>query len=281
MNQRRFTGTFLGSLVALTCLVSPMGSAIAEPAGGGTPVKVAAADSVLSQAEAHLRAGRFAQARKLAEQALAKDSDSLRANLLMGQILDHVADFEGALSYFKKAVEKHPDSLEAEVWLGAGYLAAEKYDQAIAVSEKSIGKWEKKDPDKELFSRLWVNLAGAQGLKAKREGLLAMLRYGTAVRGNLQKAIGINENSRSQYALGRYYVEAPGAVGGDPKKGLPLLTKALQQEPHYHAIRAHYMRGLLAVGKTAEAKAEWERFKSDFGDYPAVLKTAKDVEAKL
>jgi tetratricopeptide (TPR) repeat protein len=267
----------LGSLLALSALVTP---AVAAPAATA-PFQVAAADGALAQAQTHLRQGRFAQARQLVEQALAKDPESLEANLLMGQVLDHVADADGALTHFKRAADANPDSLEAQVWLGAGLLAADKYDQSIAVSEKALAKWEKKATDKELLSRLWVNLAGAQGLKSKREGLMAMLRFGMGVRGNFEKALAIDANSRAQYAMGRYYVEAPGAVGGDPKKGVPLLEKAAKAEPFFYAIQANYIRGLIAAGQKAEAKEQWGRFKASFGEYPAVMREAKDIEAKL
>jgi tetratricopeptide (TPR) repeat protein len=265
-------------------VISALGApALAVPAAadGKLSFQLAAADGVLAPVAAHLRQGRFSQAQQLVEQALAKDPDLLDANLLMGQVLDHVGDFDGALSYFKRAAEGNPESLEAQVWLGAGYLAAEKYDQGIAVSEKALSKWEKKATDKELLSRLWVNLAGSQGLKAKREGLFAMLRFGTGVRGHLEKALTIDANSRTQYALGRYFVEAPSAVGGDPKKGLPLIEKALKSEPFYHAMRANYIRGLAAAGQKADAKAEWARFKTDFGGFSGVMREAKDIDSKL
>ncbi|MNX02502.1 tetratricopeptide repeat protein [compost metagenome] len=279
MNHRRIHGTLLGTLMVFSALGAP---ALAVPAADGKlSFQLAAAEGPLAQIPSLLKQGRFAQARQVAEQALAKDADSLDANLLMGQVLEHTGDSEGALKYFKRAADGNPESLEAQVWLGAGLLAAEKYDQAIAASEKALSKWEKKSPDKELLSRLWVNLAGAQGLKSKREGLMAMLRFGTGVRGHLEKALTIDANSRSQYALGRYFVEAPGAIGGDPKKGLPLIEKALKVEPYYHVMRANYVRGLIAAGQKAEAKEEWTRFKSDFSGFEGVMREAKDIEAKL
>lgn len=277
MNQHRIHGTLLGTILALSSLALPLGAAPAVASG----FQVAAADGAQAQIQSQLRQGRFAQARKLAEQALAKNPESLDALLMMGQVLDHQGDVDGALGYFKRAADANPDSLEAQIWLGAGLLAADKYDQSIAVSEKALAKWEKTATDKELVSRLWVNLAGAQGLKSKREGFMAMLRYGTGVRGHLEKALSLDANSRAQYALGRYYVEAPGAVGGDPKKGLPLIEKALKTEPYYHPFRANYIRGLIAAGQKAEAKEQWARFKADFGDYAGVMREAKDIESKL
>jgi tetratricopeptide (TPR) repeat protein len=267
--------------LALSTLVSPAFAAEPQRVAAAGSFQVAAAGGDLAQVQPLLRQGRFTQAQQLAEQALTKDPDSLEANLRMGEILDNLGDFDGALKHFKRAAEANPDSIEAQVWLGSGLLAAGKYDQSIAASEKALSKWEKKASDKEMLSRLWVNLAGAQGLKAKREGIFAMLRFGTAVRGNLEKALAIDVNARTQYALGRYYVEAPGAVGGDPSKGLPLLVKALKLEPNYHAIRANYIRGLIAAGKPADAKEEWGRFKADFGGLSAVMGEVKDIDSKL
>ncbi len=281
MNHRRHHGLLLGSLLAFTSLVSPAFAAEPQRVAAGATFQVAAASGGLDQVQPLLRQGRFMEAQQIAEQALAKDPESLEANLRMGEILDNMGDFDGALKHFKRAADANPDSIEAQVWLGSGLLAAGKYDQSISASEKALSKWEKKATDKEMLSRLWVNLAGAQGLKSKREGLFAMLRFGTAVRGNLEKALAIDVNARTQYALGRYFVEAPGAVGGDPKKGLPLLEKALKLEPNYHAIRAHYIRGLLATDKKAEAKEEWRRFKVDFGGLSDVMGEVKDIESKF
>lgn len=280
MNHRRIHGALLGTLLVLSVSGAP---ALAAPVStdGKLSFQVAALEGPLAQVPAHLRQGRFAQAQKLVEQALAKDPESLDANLLMGQVLDHTGDFEGALKHFKRAADANPESLEAQVWLGAGLLAAEKYDQAIAVTEKAISKFEKTATDKELVARLWVNLAGSQGLKSKREGLMAMLRFGTGVKGHLEKALKIDVNSRTQYALGRYLVEAPGAVGGDPKKGVPLIEQALKDEPYHPAIRANYIRGLAASGQKAAAKEEWTRFKADFGSFSGVMREAKDIESKL
>jgi len=275
----------LGMLLALAALQSAgfaaVSPAFAAPVSGASGFQLAAADGAVTQALSLLSQGRFAQAQQLLEQALAKDPDSLEATMAMGQVLDYVADFEGALKYFKRAADANPDSLEAAVWLGAALLAVDKYDQSIAVSEKALSVWEKKTTDKEFLSRLWVNLAGAQGLKSKREGFLAMIRLGMGVRGHFEKALTLDVNSRTQYAMGRYFVEAPGAVGGDPRKGLPLLEKAIKLEPHYHAIRANYVRGLIAAGEKAEAKVQWTRFQADFGDMPGIMRTVKDIESRL
>lgn len=243
--------------------------------------QIAAADAAVTHAQTLLRQGRFGQAQKSLEQALAKDPQSLEANIAFGELLEYMGESKEALKYFKAAAEAHPEELWAHVALGAGLLNADKYDQSMDVSEKAISKFEKKATDKELLSRLWVNLAGAQGLKAKREGVFAMIRFGTAVRGNLEKALSIDSNSRTLYALGRYYVEAPGAVGGDPKKGLPLLSKAIKLEPTYYAIQANYLRGLIASGQKAEAKEAWSRFRADFADYAAVMADVKDIASAL
>lgn len=267
----------LASLLALSALVAPVSVAPAM----AESFQLAQAEGPVSQARSLMMQGRFSQAQQVLESALAKDPDSFSANLMMGQVLDHMAEFEQALKVFKKVADANPDSLEAQVWLGSGYLAAEKYDLCVSVSEKAIAKFEKKATDQELLSRLYVNLAGGLGLKSKREGFFAMIQFGTKVRGNLEKALSINSNSRTLYALGRYYVEAPGPVGGDPKKGVPLISKALQLEPKHPAIRANHIRGLIAAGQKAEAKEQWAKFKADFGDYAKVLAEAKDIDSKI
>lgn len=206
------------------------------------------------------------------------DYDALMAK---GRQADARGEYEDALSYYKKCLALKENDFASQVMIAHALLMLERYNAALDLCNKLEQHPDAKSAPAWYRSELYVVQGGAQGLKSKREGLMAMLKYGLGVRKQLEKGLEIDpDNARARYALGRYFLEAPGMVGGDAKKGTELLAKAVKMADDDWVIRGTYVRGLFQIG-SASAKEEGERFAKDFADIPASQKAFADVLAKL
>ncbi|HEY9897949.1 MAG TPA: tetratricopeptide repeat protein [Pantanalinema sp.] len=211
-------------------------------------------------------------------QIAASDFDGL---MTKGRQMDKRGEYEEALSYYKKCLALKENDFGAQVMVAHALLMLERYNEAMDLCEKLEKHPDAKDASAWYRSELYVVQGGAQGLKSKREGLMAMLKYGLGVRKQLEKGVELDpENPRARYALGRYFLEAPGMVGGDAKKGTEMLAKAVKMDSEDWVIRGTYVRGLFQTG-SATAKEEGERFMKDFADIPASQKAFPDVVSKV
>ncbi|HEY9856168.1 MAG TPA: tetratricopeptide repeat protein [Stenomitos sp.] len=256
----------LASMLALS-------TASAAVATGEDPVAVA----VVQQRQHH-----FKEAEQTLNSVLEMDPDDLGANLRMGDLKVYCGDEKAAAAYIKRAAAAHPKDLEAQVMLVHAYLWLERLEEAEHQANKTIAAWEGKNPDKVLWARLLVALGAVQGLKVKKEGLVAALRYGMGIRGIFEQACAADpEGALPLYALGRYYLEAPAVAGGDSRKGLELVRKAIRRDPESHVARAFYIQYLLQIGKKDEAREELAAYQRQFGDVPRALAAIKQASAKL
>ncbi|MBO9540527.1 tetratricopeptide repeat protein [bacterium] len=210
--------------------------------------------------------------------AAASDFDAMMAK---GRQHDARGEYEDALSYYKKSLAIKENDFAAQVMIAHALLMLERYNEAMDLCEKLEKHPGAKDASAYYRSEVYVVLGGAQGLKSKREGMMAMMKYGLGVRKQLEKGVEIDpDNARARYALGRYFLEAPGMVGGDAKKGTEMLAKAVKMDSDDWVIRGNYVRGLFQINSPS-AKEEGERFVKDFASIPASQKTFADVIAKL
>jgi tetratricopeptide (TPR) repeat protein len=240
-----------------------------------------AADPV-SEARTMRKKHRLEAAERALEGVLAKDDDNLEALLEMGYLRELERDDRGALKYFGKAAKGHPESLEAQAMAVHAYLWNNDYETALEIAERAVERFGKTSPDKTLWADLIVGLGGAQGMKADRGGIGAALKYGLGVRQTFERAVAADpEYGRALYALSRYYLQAPGIVGGDPAKGLKMLEKAVRLAPHDSRFQEVLVRELIKAGRKEEARAAFERYKERFGDVPGAMKAIRDEAAKL
>lgn len=255
--------------------------AVAAPVSGTSFVVAAApASSQVAKAKSQRQNGNFAAAKATLEEALRKNPSDAAALYEMGFVYERQGEYEEGYDYFKKAVDAD-DSYENQIMLAHGLLMLEKYDQSMDLCDKLEKHPGFKGADDWSRSELYVIRGGAQALKAKREGFMAMIRYGLGVRKEFEKATQVDpENPRAWYVLGRYYLEAPGAVGGDPKKGTTLLTKAAKMDQTDWVIRGYQARGLFQTNDPS-AKEEAERYVRDFADIRASKKQFADVFGKV
>lgn len=228
------------------------------------------------------RQHRFQAAEKTLATILERAPDDLGANLQMGHLLHYLGDDQGSLRVLKRAAVAHPRDLEAQAMLVHAYLWVDRLDEAERQAERTSAAWEGKRPDGASWAKLLVGLGGVQGLRAKRDGLWAMIKYGLAVRLTFEKAYATDpEGVMPLYALGRYYLEAPAVAGGDPAKGFALLRRAIGRDPENHVARAAHVQYLDENGQQAAAREELAAFLKDFDDVPAAMATIQPLASRL
>lgn len=249
------TPTALGMLLLMA---SPAYAALHSP-------EVAAA---IALAHAH----KLKAAEHVLDTILDRDPTQLDANLQMGMLKDYAYEDQAGLTYFKRAASEHPESLEAQVMLVHAYIWTDRIRDAQRQADKTFAEWGNKDPDKALWAKLLIGLGGVQGIRAQREGLWAALKYGLAVRGTMEHAYALDPGGvMPLYALGRYYLEAPGMAGGNANKGLEYLSRAVAKDPQNHKYRLDYLRYLRKTGHAHQFQRELASYQADFADCPPAM----------
>lgn len=269
----------IGSLILGVGLAS---SAIAHPLPAARTFQVASADAehLIAQSKAERRSKHYRAAVATLERALEQFPGDYDVLMAMGRLKDYLGDYEEAVKYYKKCLAERANDFDAQVMLAHAYVMDDKYERARELCEKlnnhpgkaSAGAWYR--------SELVNTLGAAEGLKAQREGVFAMIRYGLGVRHHFERAIEIDpENSRARFALSRYYLEAPGAVGGNPKRGTEMMAQAAKMDPEDWVIRGYYCRGLFSTSHP-NAKEQAARFVEDFSGIAAAKEEYKDIVQK-
>lgn len=265
--------------LCLTMAALPAMPAVAAPSF--QIAAAASADRYLIQSKAERKAFKFNAALATLEQALRVAPNDFEARMALGKLNNLRGEHEKALEQFTKCLTLKEDDFAAQVMVARCYVLLENYDKSRELCEKLESHPDRKDAPAWYRSELYGTLGGSLGLKSKREGLLAMLQYGLRVRKEIEKAVEIDpENARAQYSLGRYFLEAPGAVGGDSKHGTSLLLKASKMDPEDYLIRGAYVRGLYQTN-SPEAKEEAERFVKDFAELAQAREDFPDIVARV
>lgn len=222
-------------------------------------------------ARALYRQGRFADAR----QALARAGSGLEAELARGDYALFVGEGEAAAEHFRRAAALAPQAAHPAWGLAYALLNLERFDPAVAAAEKAVAL-AKTPVDR---SRALATLGGAQGLKANLGSLMDKISYGPKVKASLTAALKADgRNPGAHFALGRFYLQAPGVVGGDPAKALKPLARAVALDPYYFNAGAWYLKALAANGKQAEARAALADYKRKFAALPAAQAAVADLK---
>jgi tetratricopeptide (TPR) repeat protein len=237
----------IGIRVALLGALVGCGGGQAKPKeaapAASTPVALAPADASpkagadVERAVAAIKMNDFASAKAALDKALQSNPTNGTALYYMGVCLENTGDKKGAEARYKAAVEIAPEIAEAAVNLGALYLDANRYDDAIAVSEKALAK-RTEDPD------LHANIAVALRGKGDKQG--AALHYDRAIR-----IVGDNANLR--FGFGSLLLEM-----GDKDKAAVQLKAALAHAGTDRALCASIGRALGAAGAFADCIAAFD-----------------------
>ncbi len=214
--------------------------------------------------------GAFERARDLLKDL---PPDDLDAVLARADFHLHVGDLAHALAAYERAARLSPASVHALRGQAATLINLDRAAEAHhrAVQAHAVAEATNDLPASERANVLTV-LAGAHGLKAHRGGFFAKLRHGPYVRAGFEDALALDPtNPYARTGLGRYFLAAPIALGGDPARGLAELETALGHAPFYYLTHAWYLRALEATGALPEAARQRELYRERYEAYPGAL----------
>jgi tetratricopeptide (TPR) repeat protein len=180
---------------------TPPAASSGSTASGGASDVAAASDksgAEVDRAVAAIKAKDFRSARAALEQALQKNPKNGAASYYMGVVLENLGDKAGAEDRYKVALQNAPDLADAAVNLGAIYLDANRWDDALEVTRKGLSR---RSDDPALHANMAVALRGKgdkqgaaahyeQAVKASRDDAFLRYSYGVLLleMGNKPKA---------------------------------------------------------------------------------------------
>lgn len=177
-------------------------------------------------------------------QAKAAAMEAVQAAVQRGNAALSANDPAGARAAYEEAIAgledqaHHPELLRG---IARTYFVQEQVDQAVATLKRALDV--SADDDDTDTVRLLVDMLMAAGREAEAEPYLAKLPAGTAVDPTTILNLGINRYNE-----------------GKMEEALAQFERAVRDNPAFGP--AYYYRGLahLGLGKTAEAKADFEKF---------------------
>lgn len=200
----------------------------------------------------------------------------LEAMLAWGDFLLYTGASQAAIGYFQQARGQDPGHSHAVYGLGAAYLDTGRFQEAYDLAQGAEAMATREGAFQ--LSRVLSILGGAQGLKANRGNLADKLRFGPQVRGTLERAMAVAPgNPNAIYAVGRFYLEAPAVIGGNPTKAVPLLEKAAALDPCFFLGQAYLARAYQATGKPARAREVLAAYRKRFAGLPAPMREIAEI----
>jgi tetratricopeptide (TPR) repeat protein len=218
-------------------------------------------------ARALFKEGRFAQAEKTLKQLGDAGVVGLIAH---GDYNDYVGNRRAAISAYERAIEQEPDNLDALLGLAAVCATGNDVgaaDRLAGHAATLIGK----EDDCQL-ARLRVLQGAVAGLRAAKGGLFDKLRWGPGVLHAFHQARDLCPRSPyPAYAMGRFYRDAPGALGGSWSNAMMHFRTAVALDPWYFPARLALIDALAHNGQVAEAELLRVDFSKRFGGLPDAL----------
>ncbi len=255
-----------------------------NPAAAATLKKALAlkpdfAEAQVALVDLELRAGRYAEAMKIANAAQKQAPKSPLGFVLEGDTMMADKKFSQAEKAYEAALRNGKNGALA-IKLHAATTLAGKADQADA----RLVQWLKDSPD-DARVRLYVADASLKGGKYKNaieqyEALLVTQPDNVMVLNNLAWAYQQTNDSRALATAERAYKLKPDVAAiadtlgwmlveqGDAKRGLDLLQKAVSAAPAAQEIRFHLAQAWLKAGDKAKARTELERIEANGTKFP-------------
>jgi tetratricopeptide (TPR) repeat protein len=218
-----------------------------------------------AEAQAWLARSLYLQGKFQASKTALKRSSGLAGLLAEGDYDLYVGEYQAAIKVFEVVRAQSPNDVDARLGIASADLDLnQRYDAAYTLAKESEGA--ARALGSIPYSRCLVMEGGALGLKANKGNLFDKIRFGPRVQKVLLKAVAIAPTfPHAQFALGRFYLEAPGVVGGDPQKAALALSKAVQLDPYYFLADAWYIRALKKTDQNTRATAEISSYQHKFG----------------
>lgn len=218
-------------------------------------------------ARALFKEGRFQEAATVLAKIPATDAEGQVAR---GDYYDYVGELPRAQMAYQKALQADPENVDALLGLATVHLTLEELEEADHLGFQAAPFVPKDDPSQQ--ARLRVLQGGVAGLKASRGGLFEKLRWGPGVLHAFEQGRRLCPRSPYPlYALGRFYLQAPGAIGGGLPNAIAAFRSAIALDPFYHRARAELIQALEQAGADGEARELAHDFHQRFKGLPGVL----------
>jgi putative PEP-CTERM system TPR-repeat lipoprotein len=236
-------------------------------------------DAQVALADLDVRAGRFPEAMKIAQQVQKQAAKSPLGFVLEGDVLMAEKKFPQAAKAYETAYGIGKSGLLA-IKMHAAYAQAGKPDEA----ERRLAQWLKQSPD-DAAVRLYaadVSLKSGtyQNAIEHYEWLLQKQPDNVLVLNNLAWAYRQVKDTRALETAERAYKLKPDSAAvadtlgwmlveqGNITRGLELLQKAVAAAPDAHEIRYHLAQAWLKAGDKSKARNELERLLATDAKFP-------------
>jgi tetratricopeptide (TPR) repeat protein len=191
---------------------------------------------------------RVDEAQVFFQRMLSLDSKSVEARWGLVEISRRRHQLGQGESILREITQKAPDYAPACITLAYILFDKEDYDQAIALAQRVLRGGEHR-VDRADRVRAYLIIGGAKGMIANQGGPFSKLVQGTQVMGYLKHAQRLDPGSPAVYfGMGSFYALAPGMAGGDKKKGIALLEKAVAVDPNFVDAYARLAQVWFAKG---------------------------------
>jgi len=198
-----------------------------DPAASGKALDPAALEAQLQEhpgdlntmlmlAKAYLDAGRYDDAARVYEDALALDYENFSAHFGLGLALYRKGDLRGAIFEFDQATRVAPDRFEGWYNLGVAYADLKRWDDAAKAFQKAIDVGKKAGLSGDVMKPAYLGLAAAYRKLGKPDQAAEVLKQALDV---------VGQDPEVMYLLAENL-----SLAGKPKDAIPYLYKVLQKD---------------------------------------------------
>ncbi len=171
---------------------------------------------MVSLGKAYLDAGRYDDAVKIYEDALAQDYENFSAHFGLGLALYKKGDLRGAVFEFDQATRVAPDRFEGWYNLGVAYADLMRWQEAADAFAKAVAAGRSAGLGGEVLKPAYLGLAAAYRKLGKPDQAAAVLQQALETCG---------DDPEIMYLLAENL-----SLAGRPKDAIPYLYKVLQKD---------------------------------------------------
>ena len=187
-------------------------------------------------------------ARRIFEEILKRDPKHIGSRWGLAELMRREHRLDEAQEELEEIMEEAPEFASAPITLGYLLFDKNEYRRPIRLALRVI-RLGKDRVDLNNLTRAYLMIGGAKGMLADRGGPFAKLIHGTQVMSYMKKAQRLQpENPGVYFGMGSFYAVAPAFAGGDKKKGIEFLEKAVEADPKFADAWARLAEVWLAQG---------------------------------
>ena len=202
---------------------------------------------------------RIPEAREAFEKMLALDPESPEARWGLAELARRQHRPDKAKKDLEDIIQKNPDYAPAYITLGYIHFDKRNFEEAQRLAFKVI-RMGRKNVDLSNTVRAYLLVGGSKGMIANQGSTWTKLVQGVQVMGYLRKAQSLQpRNADVYFGLGSFYCLAPVIAGGDKKKGVDFLEKAIEIDPHMTVAYARLAQTWRRLGDEEKYRSYLEK----------------------